>query len=87
VADDRRGRREVQALQPGSRRRTPFSTPRRQGSLPAIFVAIAAQKDAAVKEALGIPGRERVLAVLKLGYPRTRFRRQAPRRTMETIWR
>lgn len=49
------------------------------------FVAAAAGTQG-VRRALGLPRGENVVAVLTLGYPRTTYLRQAPRRTMPTTW-
>lgn len=50
------------------------------------FVMHAVNHDRSLHEAMGIPRGEKVVAVLNLGYPRRRFRREAPRRTMDTTW-
>ncbi len=50
------------------------------------FLIHAANHDKGLRKAMGIRSGEKVVAVLNLGYPRRRYRRAAPRRTMETTW-
>lgn len=51
------------------------------------FIIMAAAQSRSLKKTMGIPSREKVVAVLTMGYPRARFHRYAPRKTMPTTWR
>jgi nitroreductase/NAD-dependent dihydropyrimidine dehydrogenase PreA subunit len=51
------------------------------------FIIMAATQSRSLRKVMGIPKDHKVVAVLTLGYPRRRFRREAPRRTMPTTWR
>lgn len=50
------------------------------------FLIHAANHDKGLRKLLGIQSREKVVAVLNLGYPLRRYRRAAPRRIMDTAW-
>lgn len=50
------------------------------------FIIMAAGSRA-LRKVMGIPRGEKVVVVLTLGYPRRRFRREAPRHTMPVTWR
>lgn len=50
------------------------------------FLIHAANHDKRLRAAMGIGNGEKVVAVLNLGYPRIHYRRSAPRRIMETVW-
>jgi nitroreductase len=50
------------------------------------FLIQAAKYDAALRKLMGIPKGEKLAAALNLGYPKRRFVRAAPRRTMDTTW-
>ena len=49
------------------------------------YIIMAAGRRA-LRKVMGIPRGEKVVAVLTLGYPRRRFRREAPRKTMPVTW-
>ncbi len=51
------------------------------------FIIMAAMQSRPLRKVMGIPRDQRVVAVLTLGYPKRRFRREAPRKTMPTTWR
>lgn len=50
------------------------------------YIIMAAAHTRSLRRVMGIPSREKVVAVLTLGYPKRRFGREAPRRCMEIIW-
>ena len=50
------------------------------------FLIQAVKYDNALRKLMGIPKGEKLAAVLNLGYPKRRFVRAAPRRTMHTTW-
>ena len=51
------------------------------------FIIMAATQSRPLRKVMGIPRDQKVVAVLTLGYPKRRFRREAPRKTMPTTWR
>jgi nitroreductase/NAD-dependent dihydropyrimidine dehydrogenase PreA subunit len=50
------------------------------------FIIMAAAQSRPLRKVMGIPKDQKVVAVLTLGYPKRRFRREAPRKTMPTTW-
>jgi len=50
------------------------------------FAIAAANNSRRLRAAMGVPKSEQVVVVLTLGYPKLRFLRQPPRRTMDSVW-
>ena len=50
------------------------------------YLSSAANGSRAVREALGLPRKEHVIAALTLGYPAVNYARPAPRETMSVTW-
>jgi len=50
------------------------------------FIIMAAAQSGSLRKVMGIPSGRKVVAVLTLGYPAKRFRREAPRRAMHATW-
>lgn len=51
------------------------------------YIIMAAAHTGSLRKAMGIPKGEKVVAVLTLGYPKRRFRREAPRKSLDIVWR